>query len=224
MIGEEFIQRWVRRLRREVPDGVAVFLGAATCAATPVRPATLTSTSWSRMAHETSGRSGLMPRRIGSCASMRGFAMYPGGSHPKRSRRTGRSGCGPRAAAVVLGRRRIVASPPRPVRAGASCRSAGAGALPRRPGQGRQCPPPRRRTRPAAGRTGSRPLLPGVAAAGQSGSNPRLAAATPHCSRRWRSTSLRLATATTCWSASVLLESRAAPRRCMPPRAAWRLA
>jgi phosphoribosyl-AMP cyclohydrolase len=29
MIGEEFIQRWVRRLRREVPDGVAVFLGGS---------------------------------------------------------------------------------------------------------------------------------------------------------------------------------------------------
>jgi predicted nucleotidyltransferase len=29
MIGEEFVQRWVRRLRREVPDGVAVFLGGS---------------------------------------------------------------------------------------------------------------------------------------------------------------------------------------------------
>jgi hypothetical protein len=26
MVGEEFIERWVRRVRREVPDAVAVFL------------------------------------------------------------------------------------------------------------------------------------------------------------------------------------------------------
>lgn len=29
MVGEEFIQRWVRRLRHEIPDGVAVFLGGS---------------------------------------------------------------------------------------------------------------------------------------------------------------------------------------------------
>jgi phosphoribosyl-AMP cyclohydrolase len=29
MVGEELIQRWVRRLRHEVPDGVAVFLGGS---------------------------------------------------------------------------------------------------------------------------------------------------------------------------------------------------
>ena len=199
--------------------------GAAACAATPVHPATLTSTSWSRMAHETSGRSGLMPRRIGSCASMRGFAMYPGGSCIPG----GAAGLDVRAAvlgaaAVVLGRRRIVASPPRPVRAGASRRPAelehflgdlGKVANAHRRGDelglrlaaqdlARSCPALLRPVNPTR--------------------IPRSAAATPPCSRRWRSTSLRPATATTCWSASVLLESRAAPRRCMPPRAAWRLA
>ena len=146
--------------------------GAATCAATPVRPATLTSTSWSPMAHETSGRSGLMPRRIGSCASMRGFAMYPGGSHPRRSRRTGRSGCGPRSRCGCAGsptnRGEPASTGPSwsilPASRNWSTSSATWARSPMPTGRGDELAP-------AAGRAGSRPLLPGVAAAGQSGSD-----------------------------------------------------
>jgi hypothetical protein len=92
MVGEEFIQRWVRRVRHEVPDGVAVFLvgsyargdaGPYSDVDLDVLVAEGPRNEWPTW-FDVEG--------IGWCACRCGFAMWRPGWPASRSPRAGRLG------------------------------------------------------------------------------------------------------------------------------------